>query len=434
MSHETRNPYPKTNVKILAAHLLLTMISPPLEDGAISVEDGIILEVGKRKELLRRYPFSSLKDLGKAAILPGLVNAHTHLELTALHPPKGPFLDWLLNLIEAKQGLDEAFYRRSAQQGIEELLRAGTTTVGEITSAGASFQALKARGLRGIVYYEALGPDPERAEVIAEGVEEKVKALRNEAGSLLKVGLSPHAPYSLSEKLLDLLSELAQRLQLPLAIHLAETMEEATYIRNGTGPILERLLQGKGGRGDSSHRSRGLTPVELLARHGLLTPSTLAVHAVHVGEGDRELLASHGVSIAHCPRSNYFLQVGTAPLLAYLAKGMRVGLGTDSLASNESLSLWDEMRFAFALHGGKVSAERLLRMATLGGAEALGLAKEIGSLEPGKRADLVAVRLHGFGLTGPAAGDRDPYRFLVFNIGSGDVILTMVDGKILYEG
>ena len=421
-------------MSILAAHLLLPMTSPPIEDGALSVEDGIILEVGRREELLKRYPSLPVEDLGEAAILPGLVNVHTHLELTALHSlPKGPFLDWLLSLIEAKQGLDEGFFKRSASQGIDMLLRTGTTSVGEVTSAGASFPALKASGLRGIVYYEVLGLDPERAEAIAEGAGEKVEAMRRAAGGLLKIGLSPHAPYSLSERLLDLLSQLAQRLQLPLAVHLAETAEEAAYIRHGAGPILERLLPAKAGREGPSHSSRGETPVQFLARHGLLSPSTLAIHAVHIGEGDRDLLASHGVSIAHCPRSNHFLQVGVAPLPAYLTKGMRVGLGTDSLASNESLSLWDEMRFALELHGGRVPAEELLRMATLGGAEALGLLKEIGSLEPGKRADLIAVRLHSFGSTGLTTGGGDPYQFLITNIGPGDVLLTMVDGKVLFR-
>lgn len=426
MSHETRNPKPKTNVRILAAHLLLPMISPPIEDGAIGIEDGIILEVEKREELLKRYPSSPLKDLGEAAILPGLVNVHTHLELTALPPlPKGPFLDWLLSLIEAKRGLDEGFYERSAKEGIDMLLRTGTTCIGEITSTGSSFLALAQSGLRGVVYYEALGPDPEKADAIAEGVKEKVKAMRNEAGDLLKVGLSPHAPYSLSERLLDLLSELARSLQLPLAVHLAETVEEVAYIRDGAGPIIERLLQAKAGLKRPSHSSRGETPVGFLARHGLLSPSTLAIHAVHVEEGDLDLLAESSVSIAHCPRSNHCLQVGIAPLPAYLAKGMKVGLGTDSLASNDSLSLWDEMRFALELHKGRVSPEELLRMATLGGAEALGLTKEIGTLEPGKRADLVAVRLHGF--------CGDPYQFLVAKIGPEDVILTMVDGKVLYK-
>jgi len=414
-------------MKLYAASLLFPIVLPPIPDGALLIDGGRILEVGERDDLVKRHPSAPLEELEGAVILPGLVNVHTHLELSALKGtlPLGSFIDWILELIERKQDLDEDFYRRSTHQGVEELIRSGVTCVGEITTTGVSFEVLQNSGLRGVVYREVLSPDPAKADGIAERAEVEVQAMQAKASGLLKVGLSPHAPYSLSEPLLRRVGALASRLKLPLAILLAEVAEEVIYIREGVGLIRERLLP-KVGWERPSHEIQGETPVRLLARHGLLSSSTLAVHAVHLEEGDWDLLASKGVAIAHCPRSNAFLNTGVAPLPAYLERGMRVGLGTDSLASNVSLSLWDEIRFAFKLHEGKISAEQLLRMATLGGAEALGLGGLVGSLELGKRADLIAITCEGL-------DGKNLYSSLLATVRSEDVFLTMVDGHVVYR-
>lgn len=414
-------------MKLYAASLLFPIVLPPIPDGALLTDGGRILEVGGRDDLVKRHPSAPLEELDGAVILPGLVNVHTHLELSALKGtlPLGSFVDWIIGLIERRRELDEGFYHRSTNQGVEELIRSGVTCVGEITTTGMSFEVLQNSGLRGVVYREVLSPDPAKADQIAERAEVEVQAMQAKAGGLLKVGLSPHAPYSLSEPLLRHVGALALRLKLPLAIHLAEMAEEVVYIREGAGLIREKLLPRVGWEGPS-HEIRGETPVRLLARLGLLSPSTLAVHAIHLEEEDQDLLASRGVAIAHCPRSNAFLNTGVAPLPAYLARGMQVGLGTDSLASNVSLSLWDEMRFAFRLHKGKVSAEQLLRMATLGGAEALGVGGLIGSIESGKRADLTAITCEDL-------DGKDLYSSLLATVHSEDVLLTMVDGRVVYR-
>ncbi|MGH7429273.1 MAG: amidohydrolase family protein, partial [Candidatus Methylomirabilaceae bacterium] len=171
----------------------------------------------------------------------------------------------------------------------------------------------------------------------------------------------------------------------------------------------------------------GESPTALLARVGLLSEQMLAAHAVQVGSSDLELLKQHAVALALCPRSNHHLRVGSAPLARYLAARLRVGLGTDSLASNETLSLWDEMRFALTAYGETVTPRQLLTMATIGGAAALGMAAEIGSLEPGKRADLVAV-------AHDRLDDDDPYETLLRHASEKSIILTMVDGNIRYRG
>ena len=239
------------------------------------------------------------------------------------------------------------------------------------------------------------------------------------------MGLSPHAPYSLSEPLLEQCADLLHRTNLPATIHLAESSEEVAYIGLGLGPIASDLLPAVG-RHSPSHRVRGESPIAFLARFGLLSERLLAVHTVHVGGSDLELLKQHGVALALCLRSNHHLRVGTAPLPRYLASRLRVGLGTDSLASNETLSLWDEMRFALTLYGGAVTAQQLVTMATLGGAAALGMAQAIGSLTPGKRADLIAVAMDGL-------DDADPYEALVRQASDETVTFSMVEGDILYR-
>jgi 5-methylthioadenosine/S-adenosylhomocysteine deaminase len=205
----------------------------------------------------------------------------------------------------------------------------------------------------------------------------------------------------------------------------AESAEEVAYIGLGLGPMASDLLP-LVGRRSPSHRVCGESPVAFLARSGLLSERLLAAHAVQVGNSDLELLTRHGVALAVCPRSNHHLRVGIAPLPRYLTSGLRVGLGTDSLGSNDTLSLWDEMRFALTLYGGAVTAEQLLTMATLGGAAALGMAAAIGSLTPGKRADLIAV-----------AADRldeaDPYGSLIRQAQDDSVTFGMVAGEVIYR-
>jgi len=415
---------------ILTARLVLPISGPPLPNGGLVIQDGLIRAVEQAPALRRDFPGEPYEALGDAVLLPGLVNAHTHLELTGLQgrlPLGRSFSEWLLAFLKLRPDLDRAFYAASSREGAAASLRSGVTCVADITASGASLAPLKALGLRGIVFQEILGPDPEQAEERLGAAEAALRDLQAEAtGSLLSVGLSPHAPYSMSEALLQRCADLLRRTQLRATTHLAESPDEATYIGLGLGPLATDLLPAVGRRAPS-HRVCGESPTALLARVGLLSEQMLAAHAVQVGNSDLELLKGHAVALALCPRSNHHLRVGTAPLPRYLAARLRVGLGTDSLASNETLSLWDEMRFALTAYGETVTPTRLLTMATRGGAAALGMADEIGSLEPGKRADLIAVGLDRL-------DDDDPYGSMLRHASEKSVILTMVDGKILHRG
>ena len=414
---------------ILTARLLLPISGPPIVDGGLVIRDGAICAVGKASELIRDFATEPHDDLGSAVLLPGLVNAHTHLELTGLRgrlPFSKSFTEWAIALLDLRADLDDEFFATSARLGATILLRSGVTCVADITASGSSVAPLKAAGLRGIIFQEILGPHPEQATERLDAAEKALRALQLQTGgTLLSVGLSPHAPYSLSEPLLLRCAELLQRLRLPATIHLAESPEEVTYIGLGLGPIATRLLPAVG-RHSPSHRLCGESPTAFLDRAGLLSDRLLAVHAVHVGMSDLQLLKQRGVALAVCPRSNHNLSVGTAPLPRCLAASLRVGLGTDSLASNETLSLWDEMRFAHRLYGEAVTAQQLVAMATLGGAAALGMAGAIGSLAPGKRADLTALTIDDL-------DDADPYRSLVDQASDDLVVLSMVEGKILYQ-
>lgn len=413
---------------VLAARYLLPVSQPVIRDGAILIEERRIRAVGPQTVLKRVHPEATWRDLGEAILLPGLVNLHTHLELGTLRgqvPPGRSFVDWVLNLLERKRGLSWNDYATAAEQGITELIRSGTTCVGEVSSIGASFAGLKRSGLRGVVYREVIGLDDSRAGDIAEVPFAHLQEMREQAGGgPLEVGIAPHAVYSVSPKLFGLCRELQLRLDLKVAIHAAESGAEIEYLGSGIGQIRSRLLP-RTGWGDIPPPILGTTPVSYLDSLRLLDPSCLLIHAVHLSEEDLEIVAKSGARIAHCPRSNAHLGVGRAPLKAIRDHNIPVGLGTDSLASNDSLSLWDEIRFAHQAHSGLLSPPEWVSMATIEGAQALGLDGEIGTLESGKRADLIALALD-------EARD-DPYEYLLHEGGPEKVLLTVVDGISLYE-
>ena len=413
---------------LLAATYLLPVNQPAIRDGALLIDGTCIQAVGPRVVLTQRHAGVECRDLGEAILLPGLVNVHTHLELSALGgqvPPGHSFVDWVIRLLDRRSSLSLETFTGAVEEGIDELIRSGTTCVGEVTSTGVSFAALRKSGLRGVVYREVIGLNDSRAEGIAEMPFAHLGAMREEVqGSPLEVGISPHAVYSVSPRLFHLCRQLQQRLGLKATIHAAESCAELEYLQSGVGEIRTRLLPATGW-GDVPPPVLGATPVEYLHSLEWLDPKCLLVHAVHLTEADLDIVAQSGAAVAHCPRSNAYLGVGRAPLKAFRDRQIPVGLGTDSLASNQSLSLWDEIRFAHQTHSGLLSPAEWVGMATAGGAQALGLGNDIGTLEPGKQADVTAVALDDPG--------ADPYEYLLREAGPEKVLLTVVGGQTLYE-
>lgn len=419
----------------LRAKWVLPVEMPPIEDGEVVIEDGEIVSVSKA-----RGRDGSIIDLGLSAILPGLVNAHAHLEYTVLRGllEDVPFFPWVRTLIHLKARLGVDDYLASATLGAAEMLAGGITTVADASDAGATVGALAASGQRGVVFREVFGIDREtNVENVVAAAKSKLNAMadqveRARAMDRVQVGLSPHAPYTVNGPLFAGLSQVAIRRRLRQTIHIAESPAEEELIRNGTGPFAEMFAARAIPWGP-----KGVSPVRYVAEQGGLDAPTLAVHCVQIDAEDAALLKEKGSAVAHCPKSNGKLGAGIAPVRMLLDAGIPVGLGTDSVVSNNVTDLFDEMRHAVyqaraaARDVRALSARDALRMATLGGAEALGMEGQIGSLARGKRADLCVVRLDGLHLT-PTADDS-PLAALVYGARASDVALTMVDGRVLYE-
>lgn len=395
-----------------------------MENGTVVVDDDRIVWVGPRAHAPAADREESLND---CVLTPGLVNAHTHLDLTVMRGflEDLGFIDWVRTLTRARaEVVTPADARDSALLGVAEGLRAGITTFGDTADTDASFDAMRVLGARGIAYREVFGPDPAVAAAALAGLRAKVAEMRARATPLVRVGVSPHAPYSVSDVLFAAVAEFAAADKLPVAVHIAESADEEALVQRGEGPFADFLR----GRGIAVAR-RAPGPIALLRAAGLARAGTLFIHCVRATGDDIRAIAHAGCGVAHCPASNAKLGHGIAPLAEFLAAGARVGLGSDSMASNNQMDLLAEARLALLQQRARLqtpnglSARAALRLATLGGAEALRLDADVGSLEPGKQADLVAFALDPF--TDPAA---DPVTALIFAPHSVRVHRVLVAG------
>ncbi|MEP6834716.1 MAG: amidohydrolase family protein [Gemmatimonas sp.] len=375
------------------ARWVLPIASPAIADGAIVVEGSVLRSIGSSVNATADRHVR----LGNAVLMPGLVNAHSHLELTALRGfLEGlDFREWLRVLTEARRlVLTPDALMDSATIGIHEGLLAGITTFADCTESGVPIAAMRAAGVRGIGYIEVFGPDPAVRDASMLGLQQSVNALRVHDTALVQTGVSPHAPYTVSAPLFRAVGDWAREEKLPLAVHVAEGTAEVSLIRDGTGPFAERLRA----RGIEVQGS-GLSPVALLADTGILDTQALLIHGVQMNDRDAEIVAQHGASIVHCPISNAKLGHGIAPLDLFLNAGIATGLGTDSVASNDRMDILSEARQASLFQSIRLmkpdafSAADALALATIGGARALKLDHRIGTLEVGKEADVVAFPL-----------------------------------------
>jgi 5-methylthioadenosine/S-adenosylhomocysteine deaminase len=414
-------------VRILTARWVFPVARPPIPDGAVALDEGRIIAVGPRKDIAAAVAGGQCWDLGGAVLLPGLVNCHTHLEIDA--GPSGPaadsFVPWVQRVMARRKGIALEEQARIAETGARALLRCGTTAVGEVSTTGQSLAPLLQVGPRGVIYREILGLDPAEAPDRLAAAAADVCAMATAArGSRLAIGLSPHSAYALSEELLSACGPLARATGVPPAIHAAESPAETEFLTTGAGPIVRSLYPAVGCAAPPPRR-RARSPIAYLAEAGALGEQPVLVHAVHVDEDDCRLMARHGVRVAHCPRSNTRLSEGTAPVPLMRTHGIPVGLGTDSLASAPDLDLWNEMRAAWAANTALTPAA-VLEMATLGGARVLGMADRVGTLEIGKRADVIAV-----------AADRlaasDPVGSLLEHTREEDVLVVLIEGAVRHH-
>jgi 5-methylthioadenosine/S-adenosylhomocysteine deaminase len=403
-------------MRIVSADWVVPVEGEPIAHGAVAIgDDGRIAAVGAASELGEGERFAG------CVITPGFVNCHSHLEY-AVYAGFGdglPFVPWIGLHIRRKEHLELDDMRAIATVGAWECLRSGITTIGDCSFAGATAEAAAATGLAAIVFLEVFGTD----SAALDRFHENRARIEPVLSGRVRLGVSPHAPYTCS---LDVFRE-CSALGLPLQTHVAESPAERPWLVDGAGdwtPLADFLVPPSGDTG-----------VRMLAGAGLLAPGVSAAHCVHVDGEEIELLAAHGVGVAHCPRSNGFLGCGTAPLAELLEAGIDVGIATDSPASTPSLDLFEGLRTAIVAARARaerpeaLSAAKALELATLGGARVLGLADEVGSLVPGKWADLAVVSLEG----SPFEPVEDPVVATVLGGSPDRVAATLVAGEDRYR-
>ncbi len=380
---------------IYSASWLINPDASPIAGGALLVRNGIVLDAGPLN-ILRSAHSAPVLDFPGCVILPGFINAHTHLELThfpswklrsAVDYNPRRFTDWIIQLIKIARGLTPEDYPPSIREGVRMCLESGTTAVGEIVTNPAMAEHYYHSPLAGRLYFELLGH--EAGHFAGKLAAATGAALHGEAHTLL-TGLSPHSPYTIAHEHLATIRDTSASHNLPLTIHLSESSSEANFVFDGSGDLASEFYPFVGWERFLGHPVR-CSSTELLDRYGLLASTTLAVHCVHVSVADARIIKSRGTHIALCPRSNELLDVGRAPVHLFKKFDIPLALGTDSLASNNSISLWDELRFALEIFSNDLTVQDVLHMVTIGGAEALGISASCGSLEVGKRADFQVI-------------------------------------------
>ena len=407
---------------IYSARWVVSVSAAPIENGAVAVEGQRIAGVGPRTQIVERFPGFKVESLGEAIIFPGLVNLHTHLELTAmrsyLEHEETDFFAWLRKLTVARLELmtpDDI--RVSATWGACEAARAGITCVGDASdSAMMSMMALRDVGLRGVVYQESFGPDARLAQENFEKLKTKVEQLRTVESDLLHAGVSPHAPYSVCGPQLELIADFARTEDLPLMMHAAESAAEEQFVRDGCGAFAEGLA-----RRAIEWKAPGVSTIQYLQQVGVLDVQPLLAHCIRVDDRDIETLLATETKVAHCPKSNAKLGHGRAPFARFLEAGIAVGFGSDSVASNNTCDILEEARFATLMAragGGFVPAVDALRVATFGR-----------GLSEGALADLAVVSLTGV----HQLPSYDPIATLIFASSGRDVMLTVVAGQEVYR-
>jgi 5-methylthioadenosine/S-adenosylhomocysteine deaminase len=395
-----------------------------------------VAAVGPADEVHAAYPGATVVDLGRSIVMPGFVNCHSHLEYTLFRGilDDAQFGDWILQLVDVKASLTPDEYVLSARLGAAESVASGITTIADTSYGGASVSAAAEVGLRGRLYLEVFGIDDARIDETVADTEQRLDEARELAPPAFDVGLMPHAPYTVSSRLFQTLAALGRDRGISVASHVAESREELTYIRSGSGKFAHDFRE-KLGWERMLVQPYGVSPVKYLQQWGVFDGEFLAVHCTQATSEDVHILSAKDAAVVHCPKSNAKLGCGIAPLPDLLRLGVRVGLGTDSPAASNIMDMFDEMRIMLLLHraterdASVLDAETCVRIATLGGAEALGMAAEVGSLEPGKYADFIAVDIS----SSHFAPVENPYSALVYGANQDDVLLTVVGGRPVYR-
>jgi 5-methylthioadenosine/S-adenosylhomocysteine deaminase len=423
---------------LLAARYVLPIAAPHIVDGAILVQGDHIVEIGELAQLREAHPDEEVRDFGLAVLMPGFVDLHTHLEFSSMRGLVDdlPYSQWKIQLLEIEQRLDAEDWEDAARLGAAEALQSGITTIADITETGASARAAAGAGLRAVAYREVSTMEKRKVPELMTRASEDIAEWREYGDpSRLTIGIAPHAAYSCHPEVYRQVAEMAIAEDLPVSMHVAGSKDEYDFVKYGSSRLAVDYRDTYTGV-DLGWLPTGVSPVRYIDQWGLFdVPRMLAVHCTQVDDADIEILAERDVAIAYCPRCNAKLGMGVAPLGSFLQRGIEVGIGTDSPASNNTLDMFDEMRIGLLIQRSLTGyephliARQFVKMGTLGAARALGLDDKVGSLEPGKQADIIAVDIsHSHQIP-----TLYPYSTLVHTANQENVVFTMVAGQVLYD-
>ena len=428
---------------LLVARYVLPVSSPYIENGAVLVRDDKVVAVGPASELKRLYHDEDIRDFGMAAVMPGFINCNSHLDYTVMRGILNdvPYAQWKAYITEKSRLMSEQDWLESAYLGAYEAVSSGFTTIADVTRTGASLEAAEALGMRGIMYRRVGAAQRSRVSREMEAAVEEIEQWKAMSKSgRFRIGIGPDSLYTCHPQILHEVSEYATQTGTPVAIHLAGSQDECDFIRYGSSPFSL-------GNDSETHRAfaptqslellpAGCSPVQYALNWDILdAPEVLAVHCVKVDAHDIDTLASYGVTVAACPRAAAKLGMGVAPIVQMRRAGIPVGLGTDSPAAADSIDPIEEMRFTMlalrATNGrdGFIEGPDMIQMATLDSARALHMDDIVGSLDPGKQADIVAIDLS----ESRSTPTHYPTSAIVHTAKSDNVIFTMVGGKVVYD-
>jgi len=374
------------------------MVGPPIPGGIVTVAGSKIVAVGRRTSAGR------VLELGDVALVPGLVNAHTHLELSDVREPLGqpgtPFVQWLGEVMRWRGQRDASAPLAAVEKGLWECRRHGTAAVADIVQPGWTAAVAAGTGVHVTAFLELIAPTEARAAALGE---QALAHLRRPRSGHWRPGLAPHAPYTVVATLRRQAIAWAAQYRVPLAFHLAESQEEIELLRRGQGPLCE-FLQSRGA--SSGELKGGLRPLDFL-RELAQAPRTLVIHGNYLDEEEMAFLAARRATMAtvYCPRTHAWFQHEPYPLARMLSLGVRVALGTDSRASAPDLDMLAEVRHVVAHHPA-ISPRTALELATVEAARAVGMDDAFGTLTPGKQAAMATIPL-------PQPEAPDPYELLL---------------------
>lgn len=422
-------------MKILSAKYLLTMSSDPLVDGAVAIEGDEIVDVGREEYLLKRYPNAQHEYYPECVIMPGLINCHTHLDMS-LHqnfendPVRNQnsqvnFVDWLLGCIRYKKLVTSAQQAQAVDWAVEQCIQNGTTCVADMSTYEGIVPLLEQKHLRAVLFPEVMSVGTDAAKDLFESAMAIIEKYLDCDSDLVSVGAGPYSPYMLSRNLLRIMSQYSRSSCIPLMTHVAESFSEMEFFHNSTGDIATKLFPCIGW--DELPPEHQKTPVQHLSQIGFLDAAPLLVGCTQVSPKDLDHVAQSGSKIVLTPRSHMNLQQGKAPFKDINDRRILTVLGTDGIPSVETLSLWDEMRAFVKQHADAVhlSGFDVLSMVTSHAAKALGLEEEVGIIEKGRKADIILID------TTTIPSNDDFFMSLVQGVTSYHIKTVIIGGQVV---